>query len=343
MKHICIFYHVDCVDGFLAAGTLALAMDPDMDPSKSFQFKAIQYNDDTDILLSIASDPRNTDFVFIDFTPKPSIVNALLTLFPKSVTILDHHADAMSRISQYPKGHPVRYVIDQDKCGTSMATVILDTILNSPYTEHFEDERIASNFVLENMRRHTELNKAAYIRYAEIFDLWKKNSPIFDAALTMNIYWRTTIATTDLSPRFYVSRLMTQRTREIPQREVEDAYVFISGIKKIHTDILRTVTKYRNDEFDTVIYCVYAPYELATLLGHYAETTLKGHKLSEGAILAVIDNTPHPDGKTKVSFRGFGGKECLELAKKFGGGGHNAAASAYISNFNIDMLGYKDE
>ena len=60
-----------------------------------------------------------------------------------------------------------------------------------------------------------------------------------------------------------------------------------------------------------------------SFIGHL--TVLKGVK-----IVALFRE--EDDGKTKLSLRGLGGQSVIEIAKKLGGGGHQFAAGAKVSN-----------
>lgn len=336
-SNLFIFYHRDCVDGYLAAGTLMAAHDPEIHSENKVWYKSIQYNDTADIVLNYQGpNPRVTDFVFVDFAPSAEIINALLGHYPKSITVLDHHEDAMTRISQYPQNHPVRYLVDKSKCGTSLATIKMHTILKSLYIEPYDNGTVASNIEVSTLLHRISLADSAYVRIAEIFDTWQKDSSEFELALALNSYWRTEIANADMSPRSFILRLIG---KDIPKTMIDNAYMYFKGMKKLYIDILRTAIVLKNDDHDAVIYALYAPYETATMLGYYAEQVYKQHDASKGAILAVIDNSPQANGATKVSLRGFSGMECLSLAQQLGGGGHKSAASAYIKNFSLDLLG----
>ncbi|MFP6603120.1 MAG: DHHA1 domain-containing protein, partial [Pirellulaceae bacterium] len=51
--------------------------------------------------------------------------------------------------------------------------------------------------------------------------------------------------------------------------------------------------------------------------------------LVDGVEVAVI-LLEQPDGGVKISFRSRGGLDCSQLAGLFGGGGHQAAAGAFV-------------
>lgn len=348
MKHIAVVYHDRCPDG-LASAMLVKGYLEDL-MSVKIKFFPIGYQDSLQTLQSVKAylndvkdehkplspglEPHYLDVIFLDYTPSREAVIA--TLSKKFILIIDHHDEA--RIKFKKEGHGqgllseyVAFAFENNagkKCSATAMTASWLKLINKDTISYVE----RSLWIVNKNLTHLETDLYLYLEQNNVLESLSHGE--FYTAINDYDTWELEVAD---SPNIYNGfRIIAARYKwdldTIMRNIPADVRQFIDMCKSLWLGSVMIMgeciagAKHYPSQENPVVTFVNAPKSLASEIARHLHDTTT-------TTVVVVYQENLAKGIQELSIRTAHGTpiKALEIAKLFGGGGHEHAAGAILA------------
>ena len=338
LKHLVIFYHHPCNDGYLAA--CALKQQLDTAAWGSVRYIGITHSELARLAQQYDQSAHirstTTHVLFVDICPRQEVLKWLVHDKSQTVAILDHHESAKDQLEDF-KYSGVLYTIADDFSGASLVKSLgahVNQVFGYDAWDGWDEVECKRGWVFTNNDFYqciepSRIADNSLYHLAEIRDIWLDDSPHKARADAYAEWMRD-------------SKIIEGELQDIATLEANLEDNIISG-----DIVLQAVNHQANAIIDAsdifevtlasgeMVYCMLGelPNQMATAVG----ANFRARYPDEANTLAVgyfIDgNQPTISGLGLRSTGGF----ARAVAVEFDGGGHDDAAGAQIRDLRLTV------
>lgn len=337
-KHLVIFYHHPCNDGYLAA--CALKQQLDTSAWGSIRYIGITHSELARLpqQYGTSSHIRNntTHVLFVDICPRQDVLKWLLRDQSQTVAILDHHETAKDQL-EHLTDSGLLYTIADDFSGASLIKALgpaVNWVFGYDAWDGWDEIECKRGWVFANNDLYEQIDPArisdnSLYHLAEIRDIWLDDSPHKARADAYAEWMRD-------------SRIIEGELRDIAELERDLESSITAGeriVEAVNAQANAIIDQ--SDCFDVtlasgeIVHCMLGelPNQMATAVG--ANFRLRYPDAPNTLAIGYFRDASS-DLVSGLGFRSTGGFS-RPVADDFGGGGHDDAAGAQIRDLRLSV------